>query len=222
MQQSYDKLIEKWSPVLEESSAGAIKDNHRKAVTAAILENQEKAFLEESNMLNETPANVNATVTGTANWNPVLIALVRRAMPNLMAYDLAGVQPMTGPTGLIFAMKSKYKTTRAGATSGDEALFGEAVTGFSGDSSATTDGRGASGLVGATDTDTDSSIADSGSTYVPAVGGAMPTASAEALGNTGDAFAEMGFSIEKATVTAKSSRLKVSLTCQLMQTVVGV
>jgi hypothetical protein len=217
MQQSYDKLIEKWSPVLEESSAGAIKDNHRKAVTAAILENQEKAFLEESNMLNETPANVNATVTGTANWNPVLIALVRRAMPNLMAYDLAGVQPMTGPTGLIFAMKSKYKTTRAGATSGDEALFGEAVTGFSGDSSATTDGRGASGLVGATDTDTDSSIADSGSTYVPAVGGAMPTADAEALGNTGSAFAEMGFTIEKATVTAKSRALKAEYSLELAQ-----
>jgi hypothetical protein len=217
MQQSYDKLIEKWSPVLEENSAGAIKDNHRRSVTAAILENQEKAFLEESNMLNETPANVNATVTGTANWNPVLIALVRRAMPNLMAYDLAGVQPMTGPTGLIFAMKSKYKTTRAGATSGDEALFGEAVTGFSGDSSATTDGRGASGLVGATDTDTDSSIADSGSTYVPAVGGGMPTADAEALGNTGSAFAEMGFTIEKATVTAKSRALKAEYSLELAQ-----
>jgi hypothetical protein len=124
---------------------------------------------------------------------------------------------MTGPTGLIFAMKSKYKTTRAGATSGDEALFGEAVTGFSGDSSATTDGRGASGLVGATDTDTDSSIADSGSTYVPAVGGGMPTADAEALGNTGSAFAEMGFTIEKATVTAKSRALKAEYSLELAQ-----
>ena len=218
MQQSYDKLIEKWSPVLDESSAGVITDNHKKAVTAAILENQEKAFLEESNMLNETPTNTNATVTGTANWNPVLIALVRRAMPNLMAYDLAGVQPMTGPTGLIFAMKSNYKTTRAGATSGDEALYNEAVTGFSGDSSATTDGRGSSGLVGATDTDVDSSIADSGSVYVPKVGGAMPTADAEALGGaTGSAFAEMGFSIEKATVTAKSRALKAEYSLELAQ-----
>ena len=217
MQQSYDKLIEKWSPVLNEESAGSIQDNHRRSVTAAILENQEKAFLEESNMLNETPANANASVTGTANWNPVLIALVRRAMPNLMAYDLAGVQPMTGPTGLIFAMKIKYKTTRAGATSGDEALFGEAVTGFSGDSSATLDGRGASGLVGATDTNVDSSIADSGATYVPAVGGAMPTADAEALGNTGSAFAEMGFTIEKATVTAKSRALKAEYSLELAQ-----
>ena len=218
MQQSYDKLIEKWSPVLDESSAGVITDNHKKAVTAAILENQEKAFLEESNMLNETPTNTNATVTGTANWNPVLIALVRRAMPNLMAYDLAGVQPMTGPTGLIFAMKSNYKTTRAGATSGDEALYNEAVTGFSGDSSATTDGRGSSGLVGATDTDVDSSIADSGSTFVPKVGGAMPTADAEALGGaTGSAFAEMGFSIEKATVTAKSRALKAEYSLELAQ-----
>jgi len=218
MQQSYDKLIEKWSPVLDESSAGVITDNHKKAVTAAILENQEKAFLEESNMLNETPANTNATVTGTANWNPVLIALVRRAMPNLMAYDLAGVQPMTGPTGLIFAMKSNYKTTRAGVTAGDEALYNEAQTGYSGDSTGGTHtSRGSSGLVGATDTDVDSSIADSGSTYVPAVGGAMSTASAEALGNTGDAFAEMGFSIEKATVTAKSRALKAEYSLELAQ-----
>ena len=218
MQQSYDKLIEKWSPVLDESSAGVITDNHKKAVTAAILENQEKAFLEESNMLNETPANTNATVTGTANWNPVLIALVRRAMPNLMAYDLAGVQPMTGPTGLIFAMKSKYRTTRAGVTAGDEALYNEAQTGYSGDSTGGTHtSRGSSGLVGATDTDVDSSIADSGSTYVPAVGGAMSTASAEALGNTGDAFAEMGFSIEKATVTAKSRALKAEYSLELAQ-----
>ena len=214
---SYDKLVEKWEPVLNENSAGEIKDSHRRAVTAAILENQEIAFREEA-QLNEVAANSNASVTGGpggANWNPVLIALVRRAMPNLMAYDLCGVQPMTGPTGLIFAMKSKYKTTRAGATAGDEALFNEAVTGFSGDSSAT-QGAGTSGLEGVTDATPDSSIADEANTS--AFGGAMPTADAEALGTSGgSAFAEMGFSIEKATVTAKSRALKAEYTLELAQ-----
>ena len=115
---SYDKLIEKWSPVLNEESAGNIKDHHRKAVTAAVLENQEIALREEGMIQEAAPANATSSVQ---NWNPVLIALVRRAMPNLMAYDICGVQPMSGPTGLIFAMKSLYKTTRGGATAGDEA-----------------------------------------------------------------------------------------------------
>ena len=110
---SYDKLIEKWSPVLNEESAGNIKDHHRKAVTAAVLENQEIALREEGMIQEAAPANATSSVQ---NWNPVLIALVRRAMPNLMAYDICGVQPMSGPTGLIFAMKSLYKTTRGGAT----------------------------------------------------------------------------------------------------------
>ena len=213
---SYDKLVEKWEPVLNENSAGEIKDSHRRAVTAEILENQEIAFREEA-QLNEVASNSNASVTGGpggANWNPVLIALVRRAMPNLMAYDLCGVQPMTGPTGLIFAMKANYKTTRAGATAGDEALFQEAITGFSGDSSAT-QGAGTSGLEGVTDATPDSSIADEANTS--AFGGAMPTADAEALGSTGSAFAEMGFSIEKATVTAKSRALKAEYTLELAQ-----
>jgi len=222
VQVSYDKLIEKWSPVLEETSAGEIQDHHRKAVTAAVLENQEQAFREEAGIINEAPTNTNFSATGAAagvtgaNWNPVLIALVRRAMPNLMAYDLAGVQPMTGPTGLIFAMKSNYKTTRGGATTGDEALFNEAITPFSGDSSVSQSG-GPSGLSGVSDTDDDSSIVDSGSSYVPSVGGAMPTADAEALGSTGSAFAEMGFTIEKATVTAKSRALKAEYSLELAQ-----
>ena len=95
MQVSYDKLVEKWAPVLDESSAGVIKDAHRRQVTAAVLENQEVAFRKESELLTETAANNTGNV---ANWNPVLIALVRRAMPNLIAYDVCGVQPMTGPT----------------------------------------------------------------------------------------------------------------------------
>ena len=101
---NYEKLVEKWAPVLNEESAGTIKDHHRKAVTAQILENQEQA-LKEQGLLEVT--NTNAAVTGgpgQANWDPILIARVRRAMPNLVAYDIAGVQPMTGPTGLIFAM----------------------------------------------------------------------------------------------------------------------
>src|SRR6056300_1709091 len=173
--QSYDKLVEKWAPVLNEESAGAIKDAHRKAVTAQILENQERAFAEQRaqfGSLNETPTNSNAAVTTAAgsagaNWDPILIALVRRAMPNLMAYDLAGVQPMTGPTGLIFAMKSRYKSQRAGATAGAEAFFDEAQAPYSGDSSLSMDSgdvagnNGPSGLAGVTDTDNDSSLVDS-------------------------------------------------------------
>ena len=211
MNNSYDRLIEKWSPVLNEESAGKIQDHHRKAVTAAILENQEKAMMEEraasAGFLTEAPTN--ATGGQIGNWDPVMISLVRRAMPNLMAYDICGVQPMSGPTGLIFAMKSKYKTTRAGATSGDEALFGEAISGFSGDSSGTqgADGSGIGGLA-----NVDSAGA------VPTFGGGMSTPNAEQLGTTGEsAFAEMGFTIEKATVTAKSRALKAEYTLELAQ-----
>ena len=145
---SYDKLVEKWAPVLNEESAGSIKDAHRKAVTAAVLENQEIAHKEEQ-ILTET-----TNVASVANWNPVLIALVRRAMPNLVAYDIWGVQPMTGPTGLIFAMKSVFQKTKAGVAVGDEALFNEAPVGFSGDSATTANGAlGRSGLAGTLDGD---------------------------------------------------------------------
>ena len=123
--QSYDNLIEKWKPVLDEESAGEIKDNHRRSVTAALLENQEKAISEQNaqGMLFEAaPAN---NVSSVSNFDPVLISLVRRAMPNLIAYDVCGVQPMNGPTGLIFAMKARYQ---GGSTSNREALFNEAET----------------------------------------------------------------------------------------------
>ena len=221
MQVTYDRLIEKWAPILNEESAGVIKDAHRRAVTAAILENQEIAFQKESQMLNETAANNTGNVQ---NWNPVLIALVRRAMPNLIAYDVCGVQPMTGPTGLIFAMKSTYKTTKGGVSSGAEALFDEAIVPFSGDSALSQTGtRGPSGLAGVTDTDNDSTLVDSGSTYVPTGIGTPPagagytTAQAEALGNTGTKFAEMGFTIEKSTVTARSRALKAEYSLELAQ-----
>ena len=211
---SYDKLIEKWAPVLNEETAGTIKDHHRKAVTAAILENQEIAFNEEAMLTEAAPTN---NTTNAANWNPVLIALVRRAMPNLMAYDMCGVQPMSGPTGLIFAMKSTYETTKAGVSAGDEAFFDEAAVGFSGDSATTGNGTaGPSGLVGLADGNADSSIDNERSG--PYAGDPYTTAEAEALGSTGgEAFAEMGFTIEKATVTAKSRALKAEYSLELAQ-----
>ena len=215
--ETYDRLTQKWAPVLNEGTE--IKDAHRRAVTAVVLENQEKEFAQQSaqqNYLNEA-APGNAT-TSAANWNPVLISLVRRAMPNMMAYDVAGVQPMTGPTGLIFAMKSRYG---AGSTSSTEALFNEANTAFSGDSSVTQTG-GPSGLAGLSDDSstglrtTDSSIDDSRTG--PTVAHGMPTADAEALGSTGGStFNEMGFTIEKATVTAKSRALKAEYSLELAQ-----
>ncbi len=212
--QSYDKLMEKWAPVLNEESAGTIQDNHRKAVTAAILENQEIALREEQ-VMNEAAPTMN-TGSGVANWNPVLIALVRRAMPNLMAYDICGVQPMSGPTGLIFAMKSKYRTTKAGVSDGDEALFNEAAVGFSGDSATTGNGTdGPSGLSGIDSAAQDSNLDDQRTG--PYAGDAYTTAEAEALGDNTEAFAEMGFTIEKATVTAKSRALKAEYSLELAQ-----
>ena len=219
--ETYDRLVEKWSPVLNEESAGKIDDKHKKAVTAAVLENTEKALQEQAAQASFGQMNEDAAATNTssvANWNPVLISLVRRSMPNLMAYDICGVQPMTGPTGLIFAMKSRYRTTRAGATSGGEALFNEAISGFSGDSSAS-QGSDGSGLSGLTDSNSDSSI-DNDRTG-PTFGGGMDLGDAEGLGTTGSgpasAFAEMGFTIEKSTVTAKSRALKAEYTLELAQ-----
>ena len=208
---SYDKLIEKWSPVLDEESAGKITDHHKKAVTAAILENQEIALREEGMISENAGVPANSTAS-TANWNPVLIALVRRAMPNLMAYDVCGVQPMSGPTGLIFAMKSRYG---GGNTSSREALFNEAETQFSGDSAGTHDSDNASGL-NVTNLDSDSTADDARLTNIFA--GGMPTADGEALGVTGGSdFHEMGFTIEKATVTAKSRALKAEYSLELAQ-----
>jgi hypothetical protein len=221
--ETYDKLTQKWAPVLNEGTE--IKDAHRRAVTAVVLENQEKEFAsqnEQQNYLAETgPGNIAGSA---ANWNPVLISLVRRAMPNMMAYDVCGVQPMTGPTGLIFAMKSRYG---AGSTSSTEALFSEADTTHAGDSSATQSAgpSGLSGLLddsagGGTPTRTvDSSIDDSRTG--PTQAGGMPTADAEGLGSTGSGpsstFNEMGFTIEKATVTAKSRALKAEYSLELAQ-----
>jgi len=213
---SYDHLIEKWSPVLNESSAGEITDYHRKAVTAAILENQERAMHEEraqhagfGSLTEAAPGGANTGSIGT--WDPILISLVRRAMPNLMAYDVCGVQPMSGPTGLIFAMKARYQ---GGSTANREALFNEAETQYSGDSGGTHDSDNVSGFNGITPT---GDSADALRATALAAGG-MPTADAEALGSTGgSSFNEMGFTIEKATVTAKSRALKAEYSLELAQ-----
>jgi hypothetical protein len=219
MELNYDSLVEKWMPVLKEESAGTISDSHRRNVTAALLENQEQALRAERaqyGMMYETAFNaagdgVSRPDGGTgavSNWDPVLISLVRRAMPNLMAYDVCGVQPMTGPTGLIFAMKSKYAgeadgagghQAHAGKGPDSEALFAEAHTPYSGDETATQT-TGPSGL--------DPTVGGP-TTGVPDFGGGMLTADAEALGTPGGSeYGEMGFTIEKATVTAKSRALK--------------
>ena len=219
--QSYDKLIEKWAPVLNEESAGEIKDHHRKAVTAAILENQEKALAEERAQQNgflteAAPSNANTGSIGT--WDPVLISLVRRSMPNLMAYDICGVQPMTGPTGLIFAMKSREGSGQTGTT---EALFNEANTAYSGTQVAGANGsNGPSGMSGIDSAGgfEGPTIDDDRITANNNTGAGMTTDSAEALGSSGStAFASMGFTIEKSTVTAKSRALKAEYSLELAQ-----
>ena len=210
-----NQLIEKWTPVLEHAEAPAIDSKYKKSVTARLLENQEIALQEERNQAQGfvTEAASNATGSNISNFDPVLISLVRRAMPNLIAYDIAGVQPMTGPTGLIFAMKSKYSTQ-----GGTEALFDEADTDFSGTG---THQAEPTGLGGATDADTDGSIADTAAADISnTFGTGLPTATAEARGTSGGAgaaFAEMAFSIEKSTVTAKSRALKAEYTMELAQ-----
>ena len=208
--ESYDNLVKKWAPVLNESMAGAITDSHRKSVTAVVLENTEKALREERsqmNFLSEAPA-TSVGNSSVANWDPVLISLVRRAMPNMIAYDVCGVQPMTGPTGLIFAMKARYGTGQTGST---EALFDEADTKYSGDSTGSAQSAEASGLVGLTDAAADGSI--NNDRTGPTTGTGMTTANAELSG----AFRNMGFTIEKATVTAKSRALKAEYSLELAQ-----
>jgi hypothetical protein len=173
------------------------------------LENQEAALKEDASFLNEA-APTNSTGSGVANWDPILISLVRRAMPNLIAYDIAGVQPMTGPTGLIFAMRSRY-TSQTGA----EAMFDEADTDFSGRNAA---GSSTDGFSATANSGTNPAVLNDGSPGTYTTGGAMTTAAAEALGDdSGNQFAEMAFSIEKSTVTAKSRALKAEYTMELAQ-----
>ena len=199
----------KWQPVLEHPDLPKITDAYRRAVTSVILENQERASKEDSAYLAEA-APTNATGSAVANWDPILISLVRRAMPNLIAYDIAGVQPMTGPTGLIFAMRSRY-TSQAGG----ESFFDEADTDFSGRNAA---GSSVDGFSSTAHSGSNPGVLNDGSPGTYTAGTAMTTAKAEALGDaSGNAFAEMAFSIEKATVTAKSRALKAEYTMELAQ-----
>ena len=199
----------KWQPVLEHADLPKIGDSYRRAVTATILENQERAMKEDAAFLNEA-APTNATGANISNWDPILISLVRRAMPNLIAYDIAGVQPMTGPTGLIFAMRSRYD-----AQDGTEALFDEADTDFSGRNKA---GSSVDGFSSTAHSGTNPEVLNDSPAGTYTTGTGMTTAAAEALGDaSGNSFAEMAFSIEKSTVTAKSRALKAEYTMELAQ-----
>ena len=194
------QLVEKWAPVLNHEGAAPIKDQYRKEVTAVLLENQEREMQKQREALFEAaPTNAVGSYPdagGMAKFDPVLISLVRRSMPQLIAYDVAGVQPMTQPTGLIFAMKSRY-----GSMNGAEALFNEANTEFSG-----VDGAGSQAAY------------DFGGSEV--IGRGIATSDAERLGQGGNgdgSFNQMAFSIEKTSVTAKTRALKAEYSIELAQ-----
>lgn len=191
-----EELQTKWSAVLDHSDLAPIKDKYRRAVTTQLLEQQERASAQQAEALFEAaPVNnigAGADTGAIAKYDPILIALVRRSMPNLIAYDIASVQPMSGPTGLIFAMKSNYSTQ-----GGTEALFDEADTDFSG-------------------TGTHAGSNPVSGTYT--TGRGMSTATAEALGTSGGGtWNEMAFTIEKTSVTAKTRALKAEYTIELAQ-----
>ena len=208
---NYQRLVEKWGPILEHASFSPITDSHKKAVTATILENTEKALMETgdlsanmTSLLSEASPTNDAGTGGfsggstaagpTAGYDPILISLVRRAVPNMIAYDICGVQPMTGPTGLIFAMRS-----RSVSQAGDEAFYGEADTDLSG-------------------AGTHANTLPNANTTLITTGTGMGTGDAEALGDgVGAGYAEMAFSIEKVTVAAKTRALKAEYTTELAQ-----
>lgn len=211
-----EALQEKWQPVLNHPDLPAITDSYKRAVTAVILENQEKEMRESRQMLNEAEM---STADAVSNWDPVLISLVRRAMPNLMAYDICGVQPMSGPTGLIFAMKARMGE---GAVSVAEALHDEADTGSSNSTLGAQAGTEPGALNGGTaSVTTDAAIPDiwgvnTAGTYN--VQGADLTATAEGYDDAGgNAFQDMGFTIEKSTVTARTRALRAAYTMELAQ-----
>ncbi len=227
-----EQLQEKWAPVLDHEGLDPIKDSHRRATTAILLENQEKELNEERSFLaeavptNSTASGANpglgaATTGAMQGFDPVLISLIRRSMPNLVAYDLAGVQPMNGPTGLIFAMRSRYESQ-----TGDEAFFNEADSAFSGQDSGFNLTNGMTNAAVGMGTTAQGSTANpgllnpegsqTGTTYP--VGQGMRTDDAENLGSgDGDHFNQMAFSIEKVTVTAKSRALKAEYSLELAQ-----
>ena len=195
-----ENLQQKWEAILDHPELPQIKDSYKRTVTSVLLENQEKSLREERQALFETPTNNISATSGIDKYDPILIGLVRRAMPNLMAYDICGVQPMTGPTGLIFAMRSIYggaNDTRGNTTTRTEALFNEANTGFSG---------GTAGLGG-------SGVGNNPVSGTYNTGTGATTAVTEAQSS----FNEMSFAIDKTTVTAKSRALKAEYTVELAQ-----
>ncbi len=201
-----ERLQKKWSPILEHNDLSPIKDNWRKNCVTQLLENQER-YLKEAAPVNQTVTDTSGS-TNIDKWDPILISLVRRAMPNLIAYDVCGVQPMSGPTGLIFAMRSRYASQ-----TGNEALYFEADTRFSGTSGNTgQDGGGAAGVDPFADTVSSTAIGFDGASA------AMPTATGELLGgDTNNPFGEMAFTIEQTSVTAKTRALKAEYTTELAQ-----
>ena len=236
-------LQKKWAPLLEAEGLDQIKDSHRRAVTAQLLENQERFLKEDRAFLAEAPPTTSlgngGATAGTpgfsggsadagpvAGFDPVLISLIRRAMPNLVAYDLAGVQPMNGPTGLIFAMRSRYDNQ-----SGTEAFFNEPDSAFSAqDSDASFTDQGDYVLGGVTNGDssvgfgttaqsgTNPAILNGGSANAYNVGQGFDTQKLEALGDSStNDFREMSFSIEKVTVAARSRALKAEYSMELAQ-----
>jgi len=222
------QLQEKWAPVLNHDSLPEIEDSHKKGVVAQLLENQEKALTEEAGILNETLQTTGYTggdtATGpVAGFDPVLISLIRRSMPQLIAYDIAGVQPMTGPTGLIFAMRTNYGSERDPAAGGyDEAFFNEPNAGFSGGAGNAYDPGASSSANNDAEGNNPSLLNDSPAGTYEQTGDAtgMSTSTAEGLDDsnaTNTAFREMGFSIEKVTVTAKSRALKAEYSIELAQ-----
>ena len=213
-----ENLQEKWQPVLNHPDLPEIKDPYKKAVTSIILENQEKAMKEDAAFLAEA-APVNAT-TNAANYDPIMISLIRRAMPNLIAYDICSVQPMTGPTGLIFCMRAKYVSTDGTIDADGEALHNEADSAYSND-----DQAGDLNSTAMTGTNpailNDSSpgtYITGGADYGSTTGGGMTTDEGEALGdNANNAFSQMAFSIDKHSVLAKTRALKAEYTMELAQ-----
>ena len=224
-----EHLQEKWAPVLDYDGLDPIKDSHRRMVTAVLLENQEQTLREEREFLSEGPTvhtNTGANAgfsagasSPVAGFDPVLISLIRRAMPNLVAYDLAGVQPMSGPTGLIFAMRSKYNNQN-----GSEAFFDEVDTAFSGQDAGFDETGGFSDANAGLGTTAQAGVnpavlnpVGSATSTAYNVGQGMTTQTAEELNTGNNAFNQMAFSIEKVTVTAKSRALKAEYSLELAQ-----
>jgi len=233
-----EHLVEKWKPLLEHEGLDKIEDAHKRSVTAVLLENQEKflressAFADNGSLLTEAaptnsagsnPPGFSGTATAAgpqAGFDPVLISLIRRSMPNLVAYDLAGVQPMSGPTGLIFAMRSRYN-----AMDGGETFYDEVDTAWSGENSANNLESGfadkAAGLGTTGQTGSNPAVLNPVSTASSVaynVGEGMVTGDSENLGNgAANQFNQMAFSIEKVTVTAKSRALKAEYSLELAQ-----